>query len=71
MTLPLYINPDRSDMRGIKPGWYTMEDDGNLSSGPFASYEECVRGIGESRGYTQKAGDLPAESLPQEHAKSG
>jgi hypothetical protein len=22
-------------MRGIKHGWYAIEDDGNLSSGPF------------------------------------
>jgi hypothetical protein len=29
-------------MRGIKPGWYAMEDDGNLSSGPFSSRQECL-----------------------------
>jgi hypothetical protein len=32
-------------MRGIKPGWYAVEDDGNLSSGPFSSLEECVKRI--------------------------
>jgi hypothetical protein len=32
-------------MRGIKSGWYAMEDDGNLSSGPFSSSEECVNRI--------------------------
>ena len=32
-------------MRGIKPGWYAIEDDGNLSSGPFSSREECVNRI--------------------------
>jgi hypothetical protein len=45
MTIPLYVNEHQSDMRGIKPGWYAMDDDGNLSSGPFASHEECVRRI--------------------------
>jgi hypothetical protein len=36
MTAPHYISEDNSDMRGIKPGWYAIEDDGNLSSGPFS-----------------------------------
>jgi hypothetical protein len=45
MTAPHYISEDISDMRGIKPGWYAIEDDGNLSSGPFSSLEECVKSI--------------------------
>ena len=45
MTAPHYINENKSDMRGIKSGWYAMEDDGNLSSGPFSSSEECVNRI--------------------------
>jgi hypothetical protein len=27
MTSPHYVNEDKSDMRGIKHGWYAMEDD--------------------------------------------
>jgi hypothetical protein len=42
MTVPYYISEDKSDMPAIKPGWYAMEDDGNLASGPFSSLEECV-----------------------------
>ena len=43
MTVPHYINEDRSEMRGIKPGWYAMDDDaGKLKSGPFSSHEECL-----------------------------
>jgi hypothetical protein len=42
MTAPHYISEAKSDMRGIKPGWYAVEDDGNLSSGPFSSREACV-----------------------------
>jgi hypothetical protein len=43
MSIPHYINENKSDMRGIKPGWYAMEDDGKLSSGPFPSREECLK----------------------------
>lgn len=42
MSIPHYINQNRSDMRGIKPGWYAMDDTGKLSSGPFPSREECL-----------------------------
>jgi len=40
MIAPHYIGENKSDMRGIKPGWYAIEDDGNLSSGPFSSRKE-------------------------------
>jgi len=51
MSIPHYINEDKSDMRGIKPGWYAMEDDGKLSSGPFSSRHECLsRDIQEMNG---------------------
>jgi hypothetical protein len=45
MTVPYYISEDKSDMRGIKPGWYAMDDDGGLSSRPFSSLEECATRI--------------------------
>jgi hypothetical protein len=45
MTASHYINETKSDMRGIKPGWYAIEDDGELSSGPFSSLAECVKRI--------------------------
>ena len=45
MTVPHYISEDKSDMRGIKHGWYAVEDDGNLSSGPFSSRKECIKRI--------------------------
>jgi hypothetical protein len=47
MTAPQYISDDKSDMRGIKPGWYAMDEDGNLGSGPFSSHEECLFRITE------------------------
>jgi hypothetical protein len=45
MTAPYYISETKSDMRGIKQGWYAIEDDGTLYSGPFSSVEECAKGI--------------------------
>jgi hypothetical protein len=45
MTAPYYLSENKSDIRGIKFGWYAIEDDGNLSSGPFSSRDECVKRI--------------------------
>ena len=42
MTVPLFINENKSDMRGIKSGWYATDGDGSLVSGPFSSREKCV-----------------------------
>jgi hypothetical protein len=41
-TVPHYINEDKSDMRGIKSGWYAIDEGGNLVFGPFDTYNECV-----------------------------
>jgi hypothetical protein len=45
MTSRHYISENKSDMRGIKPGWRAAEDDGTLSSGPFSSLEQYVKRI--------------------------
>jgi len=45
MTVPYYVSENKSDMRGIKPGWYAIEDHGNFSSGPFCSLDECLQRI--------------------------
>ena len=45
MTAPYYMSETKSDMRGIKHGWYAIENDGELSSGPFSSLEECIKRI--------------------------
>ena len=42
MSIAHYINENKSDIRGIKPGWYAMDNAGRLSSGPFSSREECL-----------------------------
>jgi hypothetical protein len=47
MTFPHYINEDKSDIRGIKPGWYAMDENGNLSFGPFSNRENCFTRISQ------------------------
>jgi hypothetical protein len=61
MTNPHYIKEDRSKMRGIKHGWYAMDDAGKLSAGPCSSREECL-----SRDNTQPKN----ESSPPKFASS-
>jgi hypothetical protein len=39
MTIPHYISKNESDVRCIKSGWYAMDHDRNLSSGPFPTNE--------------------------------
>jgi hypothetical protein len=41
MAIPHYVNENKSDIWSIKPGWYAMDEDGSLFSGPFSSREEC------------------------------
>jgi hypothetical protein len=60
MTILYYISEDKSDMRGIKPGWYGMEDDGNLSSGPFSSRQECL-----SIDTQEASGLIPSKLCPR------
>jgi hypothetical protein len=49
MSIPYYINEDKSDMRGIKPGWYVLENNGKLSSGPYSSRDECLSRDGQAK----------------------
>jgi hypothetical protein len=47
VTVPHYISENKSDMRGIKSGWYAIEGDGNIFAGPFGSRQECVERIAQ------------------------
>jgi hypothetical protein len=42
VIIPRYISEAKSDMRGIKHGWYAMDDEGNIVSGPFSNREKCI-----------------------------
>ncbi len=48
MAIPLHVNENKSNVQSIKPGWYAMEKNGSLPSGPFPSHEECVRRISKT-----------------------
>jgi hypothetical protein len=41
--VPYYVNEQQSDVRGIKGGWYTIDERGKLGSGPFSTASECLR----------------------------
>jgi hypothetical protein len=45
MLAPHYVGENKSDLRGIKPGWYAMKSNGNLVSGPFCSLKKCAEKI--------------------------
>jgi hypothetical protein len=60
MTIPHYVNERQSDIRAVKPGWYGMESNGKLSSGPFPNQERCLTGVTRSRS------NFPAS--PRRHA---
>jgi hypothetical protein len=49
MTVPYYVNEHQSDIRAIKPGWYGLERNGKLSSGPFSNQGNCLTGITQAR----------------------
>jgi predicted RNA-binding Zn-ribbon protein involved in translation (DUF1610 family) len=49
MTVPHYINGHQSDIRAIKPGWYGVETNGKLSSGPYPNQGKCLSGITQAR----------------------
>ena len=62
MTVPYYVNEHQSDVRAIKPGWYGLERNGKLSSGPFLNQGKCLTGIsrdGASPWWQPLQKDLP------------
>jgi Protein of unknown function (DUF3606) len=50
MTIPYYINGHQSEIRAIKPGWYGVENNGKLSSGPYPNQAKCLTAITQARG---------------------
>jgi hypothetical protein len=49
MTVPHYISEHQSDLRAIKSGWYGVENNGKLSSGPYPNHGKCLTGITQAR----------------------
>jgi hypothetical protein len=52
MTDPYYINELQSDLRGVKEGWYAIDERGRLLSGPFSNQEICLTRISPSQRQT-------------------
>ena len=42
MTNSYYINELHSDLRGVKEGWYAIDERGRLLFGPFSNQEICL-----------------------------
>ena len=69
MAIPHFINDDRSEMRGIKPGWYAVDDDGNLASGPFSSRDQCLIGSHAANGQFDPVDVVPAPEMRAHFAR--
>ena len=70
MTVPYYVNEHQSDIRAIKSGWYGMENNGKLSSGPFSNQEKCLTGITQPRTRSNfRASPLVAAASGGEHVR--
>ena len=65
MTVPYYVNEHQSDIRAIKPGWYGLESNGKLSSGPFSNQENCLTGITQPRSNSR----APSPSAERDSAR--
>jgi hypothetical protein len=45
---PHYINERQSDLRGVKEGWYAIDERGSLLIGPFSNQELCRTKINQA-----------------------
>jgi hypothetical protein len=51
---PHFVDAQQSAMRGLNVGWYAIDQDGEIASGPFRGRNECIVSI------TQFPSDAPA-----------
>jgi hypothetical protein len=42
---PRYVDEAQSRMRGLKVGWYAIDNEGDIASGPYPSRDECIARI--------------------------
>ena len=42
---PRHINELQSDRRGVKDGWYSINESDKLGCGPFENREDCLSAI--------------------------
>ena len=39
---PRYVDEAQSRMRGLQVGWYAIDNEGDIASGPYQTRDECV-----------------------------
>jgi hypothetical protein len=61
---PHYINERQSDLRGIKEGWYAMDEHGKLLFGPFSNRENCLSRISQSVSWSASFEALRPKAAP-------
>jgi hypothetical protein len=45
---PHYVDAQQAGMRGLNVGWYAIDQEGDIASGPYRGRSECVRKIAQS-----------------------
>ena len=44
---PHFVDAQQSAMRGLKVGWYAIDQDGEIASGPYRGRNECAISIAQ------------------------
>jgi hypothetical protein len=42
---PRYVDEAQSRMRGLQVGWYAIDNEGDIASGPYQTRDECTARI--------------------------
>jgi hypothetical protein len=42
---PRYVDEAQSRMRGLQVGWYAIDNEGDIASGPYQTRDECIARI--------------------------
>ena len=42
---PHHVDEGRSRTRGLKVGWYAIDNEGDIASGPYQTRDECAERI--------------------------
>jgi hypothetical protein len=45
---PHYVDAQQAGMRGLNVGWYAIDQEGDIASGPYRGRSECVNSIAQS-----------------------
>ena len=67
---PHFVDAQQSAMRGLRIGWYAMDQDGEIASGPYRGRSECVMGIAESPDAAPALWGRPKPRALSSHAAS-